>query len=507
MSHEEAVFETGDIVADRYEIVEELGRGSYGVVYRAVQLGIGRDVAVKTLLPDTEVGSEEQKRFEREAMLISRLNHPNIVTLFDYGEHQGVLFMAMEFVDGRNLKDVIEAEAPLAPERVRALIYQMLDALQFAHDHGVVHRDLKPENIQLLRNPSMEAEEAEALKVLDFGIAKVVHGSADGSPLNSLTQTGVAMGTPQYMSPENITGDPVTHHADLYAVGLLLYEMLTGEPAFSAAGPREVMVAHIRDDAPTLPDDPGMRPFDRGLAKALEKQPDDRVQSARQLRTIFEEDAPVRPTATAAQPAAVEQGGGALSVPLVATVAAASIVLFLMVLLVLQGDDAEEPVVQQVVIVEESAQSDGGGQPDEGSGEVPMEELAEEEPSEEELHEDPSDQEPEAEEVLEAVATDPPVEESPRSARAQPRPSREEEPEPPAQEVELEIVTDPAAARVSVDGRPVGMSPLTHTVTRGDGELEIGFSLMGYNDTVHTVVPDRSQTVKVKLERGRLQLD
>lgn len=550
MSHEEAVFETGDVVADRYEIVEELGRGAYGVVYRAVQLGIGRDVAIKTLLPDTKVGSEEQQRFEREAMLISRLNHPNIVTLFDYGEHQGVLFMAMEFVAGRNLKDVIESEAPMAPARVRALVYQMLDALQFAHDNGVVHRDLKPENIQLLRNPSMDADDVEALKILDFGIAKVVHGAADGSPLNRLTQSGMAMGTPQYMSPENITGDPVSHHADLYAVGLLLYEMLTGEPAFSALSPKEVMVAHIRDEAPMLPDAPGVAAFRRGLAAALEKQPDDRVQSARQMRKMFEEDGP-QAAAMAPAVAAAKPAGTSLSVPLVATVAAAAIVIFLLALVVLQDSEqpreaseaeatateSQEDAAIDEIAVEPSVEREAAAVEEEAMAEEEaIEEIEETEDEEQQVEEAVIEESTVEESAVEEAAAVPEAQEEVVDsagrdgdggdddrvveaqqgvgeqesqvvqALSQETSTEDEEVDEPAQ-VTLQITTEPASARVSVNGRPVGVSPVTHAVARGES-VEVSASMMGYNEATQTVaVEDEDQSVEIRLERGRLQLD
>ncbi len=333
MNPEERVFDPGDVIAERYEIVEELGRGSYGVVFRAIQLGIGRDVAIKTLLPHTMAGSEEHKRFEREALAVSRFNHPNIVTLYDYGEFQGVFFMVMEYVQGRPLREVIEAEAPLEPQRVRSITYQMLDALQYAHEQGVVHRDLKPANIQLIPQSSFGSPTWEQVKVLDFGIAKFVYGEEDdGSPLDTLTQTGVAMGTPQYMSPENIIGDPVSHHTDLYSVGLLMYEMLVGEPAFAGKSPHEVMVAHIKDNPPRLPRQPHLQPFSRAVLSALQKQPDERVPTARHLRELLELDAP--------QPAVQQEAGGQLVAsddnrllkPLIAVVVAAALVLILLVL-------------------------------------------------------------------------------------------------------------------------------------------------------------------------------
>ncbi len=340
MDHQQAPLQPGDVVADRYEVIEELGRGSYGIVFRATQLGIGRDVALKTLLPETGVGSEERKRFEREALAVSRFNHPNIVTLFDYGDHEGTLFMVMEYVHGRELKEVIDEEAPMEPARVRSIVYQMLDALQYAHDQGVVHRDLKPENIQLLDERPPGIDEPQGIKVLDFGIAKFVHGDEDGSALDTLTQTGVAMGTPQYMSPENIIGDPVSRHADIYAVGLLLYEMLVGEPAFTGENPHEVMVSHIKDDAPRLPDTAQMQPFRRALQWALQKQPDERVPSAHRFRELLQEDAPPPElgSETVETSVSVDSAQSSLVKPLVAVVLAALVVIVLLVLFLLQAN-------------------------------------------------------------------------------------------------------------------------------------------------------------------------
>ena len=336
MDREETVFNPGDVIADRYQVAEELGRGSYGVVFRAIQLGIGRNVALKTLLPHTKIGSEEHQRFEREALVVSRFNHPNIVTLYDYGEYAGVLFMVMEFVEGRPLRQVIEEDGPMAPDRVRAIMLQMLDALQYAHEQNVAHRDLKPANIQLIHNPSFGVEYNEQVKVLDFGIAKFVHGEDDGSALDSLTQTGVAMGTPQYMSPENISGDPVTHHVDLYAAGLIMYEMLTAEPAFTGDDPQAVMVAHIKDPPPRVDKEPHLKPFARVLAASLKKQPDERIPTARHMRELILTDFPqpepregfetIHP-----EPAATTS----LIKPLAAIAVAASVVILLLILVLL----------------------------------------------------------------------------------------------------------------------------------------------------------------------------
>ena len=497
MTPKETIFQTGEIIADRYEIADELGRGSYGVVFRAIQLGIDRQVAIKTLLPQTAVDSEEHQRFEREALLISRLNHPNIITLFDYGEHNGVLFMVMEYVEGRSLGDMIEAEAPVSPELARALSYQMLDALQFAHDQGVVHRDLKPENIRLIRNPSIEGEEKESLKILDFGIAKFVHGDVEGSPLDTLTQSGIALGTPQYMSPENVTGDPVTRHADLYAVGLILYEMLTGEPAFTGENPHVVMVAHVRDDPPQLPDVAEMRPFVRALEWSLRKQPDERVPSARAMRELLEQDAPVL------QIDAVATGppgrSDASKNAMIAVMLAALVVITLLVLIVVQDEGVTQPqVITQVVYsqdpVREEVPVDEGEEPDESGEEEMIIEAGE--------LDDEWEQPERSSEVDDEVMDEQVVDSASDGPNDQNVGSDEDE----DGEVELVILSEPANARITIDGRPVGTSPLSQMIQQSTETVEIGFSLIGYRDTVMDVVPDRAQTVETRLERGRLEL-
>ena len=529
MSRKETVFEPGEVVAGRYEVAEELGRGSYGVVYRAEQLGIGRDVALKTLLPETPVGSEEHQRFEREALVVSRFNHPNIVTLFDYGEHDGVLFMVMEYVQGRDLGEIIDDDAPLEPDRVRYLATQMLDALQYAHDKKVVHRDLKPENIQVLRNPSMQIEDPELVKVLDFGIAKFVHGDEESAALDTLTQTGTAMGTPRYMSPENISGDPVRHHADLYAVGLLIYEMLTGEVAFTGETPHEVMVSHIKDPAPELPGDPAMDPFRRAVRWALEKQPDDRVPTARAFREVLAQDAPEGEgdaEESAAPPPADDRQ---LIKPLVAVAAAMSVVVLLLVVVVVQGgvdsgdsgDDGEPTTTERVV-------ADGG---DEGAGDDPTatsgddevqpgEETGEGDVDDDEVAAAPDDetsddQDRDDEQEIAEADDEPEIVDDAESPPPEPGPESESvveadpeaDNEPDDSPVVLEITSDPESARVTIDGRPVGTTPVEIEVPRGGEELELGFSHMGYDDTIRSVVPDSDQTVEVTMERGRLQLD
>lgn len=502
MASEERVFEPGDIIAGRYEIVEELGRGAYGVVFRAIQLGIGRPVALKTLLPQMAVDSEEHQRFEREAMAVSRLNHPNIITLFDYGEFQGVYFMVMEYVEGRSLGELIAHQAPVDPALARTLVYQMLDALQYAHDRGVVHRDLKPENIRLLKDFSPEGVQRESIKILDFGIAKFIQGDSEGSPMDTLTQTGIALGTPQYMSPENISGDPVTHHADLYAAALILYEMLVGEPAFTGATPHMVMVSHIKDDPPRLPQELSAAGFSRAIDWALQKQPDERVPSARVMREVLEEDDP----AFIAGGKGSEAASASLASPtkaLVAIALAATVVIVLLVLVVLMERD---PVVKLATpqveneSMEFSAMDPVESTPEEEVDEV--DELVFE--VEDELFIDEFDEPPPSEEPVVQWRERPVRVAQEQSPRQESGTAVKEEPE--AAQITLRITTDPDGARVSLNGAPIGTSPITRQLPRTKEALELGFSMIGYRDKVVQVVPDEDRAVDVRLERGRLEL-
>lgn len=525
MTRQETVFKDGEVVADRYEIVGELGRGSYGVVYRAIQLGIQRVVALKTLLPQIAVGSEEHQRFEREALLVSRLSHPNIITLFDYGKHHGVLFMVMEYVEGRSLGDLIRDDAPLAPEMTRGLVYQMLDALQFAHDQGVVHRDLKPENIKILKTVSIDGEEKETLKILDFGIGKFVHGDGnEGSPLNTLTQTGIALGTPQYMSPENITGDPVSHHADLYAAGLILYEMLTGEPAFTGATPHAVMVSHIRDPAPRLPETEAMLPFQRAVEWSLRKQPDERAPSARALRELLEEDDPRRyaeATRTVGVVSSEEAGKRNLRGAMVAILVAAILVLLLLVLVLGSADEERSPQMGVAAPFEEVAEpaidaatwEQQAGEPD-TFGVADDEVIFDDKQVDDEapMASEPPDEPPD-------VAEPPRRPASEREGRIEPAVEREVEvaledvesgsivdEQLASPEVVLDIRSQPEGAMVTLDGTPIGTSPVQRRVRRGEATIKIGFSMIGYRDTVLEIVPDEDQTAEVRLERARIDL-
>jgi serine/threonine-protein kinase len=283
MSQQITIPGPGDTLAERYLILDELGRGSYGVVFKAQDQENGRVVAIKTLLPQSILDREVIDRFTREAQLVSRIDHENVISLYDYGQRDNLFYMVVEYVEGRSLTQLIEQDAPLSPEDAEHYASQILGALEHAHTQGIVHRDLKPENI-LLQQPS-SPDGKETVKILDFGIAKLMRG--EGDEFKTLTQAGHVLGTPHYMSPEQISGDEVTAHADLYSVGIILFELLAGKHPFEGTTSTAVMVAHLRDDPPPLPGMLEHSKWGEAVREALKKQPYERLASARAFLDII----------------------------------------------------------------------------------------------------------------------------------------------------------------------------------------------------------------------------
>lgn len=240
----------GMVFADRYRIDGVLGQGGMGRVYRANQLSMNRPVALKTLHANLLTEKRHMKRFYREARAASRLSSPHVVRIYDFGidEAQGTPFIAMELLEGRELRKLLDDEAPLEPKRAARLAAQIVAALREAEKEGIVHRDLKPDNVFVT---SPVADE-EFVKVMDFGIAKILR-SDSGSGVSALTATGATVGTPLYMAPEQILGNPVDIRADLYSLGCMLYEMLTGALHCDAEDSLQMMMARISNEAPDLP--------------------------------------------------------------------------------------------------------------------------------------------------------------------------------------------------------------------------------------------------------------
>jgi eukaryotic-like serine/threonine-protein kinase len=255
----------------RYKVLGELGRGAMGVVYRADDPALDRVVALKTIIlaEGADGGMDYQKRFFQEAKAAGKLTHPHIVTTYDFGEQEGLAYIAMELLEGTELRTRMK-EGPLTPVEAVDIAQQVADGLGFAHGHGVVHRDIKPGNIMLLPRGRV--------KIMDFGIARMRANDFK-------TGTGIVLGTPKYMSPEQIEGSPVDHRSDIFSLGVVLYEMLTGVRLFAGEDVAQIThnVTHAEHEPPTRlnPELPGMLDF--VVARALKKNPAVRYQDAYEL--------------------------------------------------------------------------------------------------------------------------------------------------------------------------------------------------------------------------------
>jgi eukaryotic-like serine/threonine-protein kinase len=264
----------GQVIGERYRIDALLGEGGMGAVFRATHLGLGRPVAVKVLHPRLSHDDHIAKRFDREALAVSKLDHPNCVQVLDFGTtRKGMKYLVMQFLEGKELRDITGVALPV--EQVVYLGIQVLRALEHAHKRGLVHRDLKPENIFLVRDD----DDDQVVKLVDFGIVKLL----EDAPAEKLTRLGMAFGTPTYMGPEQATGGKIDARTDLYAVGVVLYELLTGMPPFEADEPGILLRMQILAEPPPLPDTVPKSLADFVL-KLLAKEPDDRYADAREAR-------------------------------------------------------------------------------------------------------------------------------------------------------------------------------------------------------------------------------
>ncbi len=257
----------GQVVAERYHVLQKLGEGGMGQVYLAEHVRMGRRSAVKVMSPNLARDPDAVSRFNREAANASRITHPNVAAIYDFGETaDGLIYLAMEFVDGQPLTKIIQALGSLPLARAVAIARQTADALTVAHELGIVHRDLKPDNIMIARG----REGADVVKVVDFGIAK-----ASQSEAQKVTRTGMVVGTPEYMSPEQLAGDTLDGRSDIYALGLVTFVMLTGKLPFPSDTAQEAMMMRLLEKPKTLaemrPDltwPPGLQAvFDKVLAR------------------------------------------------------------------------------------------------------------------------------------------------------------------------------------------------------------------------------------------------
>jgi serine/threonine-protein kinase len=265
----------GTLVDERYKIVSRLGAGGMADVFLAEDEQLGRKVALKLLYQRFAEDPGFVERFRREAQAAAGLQHPNVVSVYDRGAYDGTYYIAMEYLPGRSLKQLIRAEAPLDPIRAIDLALQILKAARFAHRRGVIHRDLKPHNVIV--------DDSDNAKVTDFGIARA--GASD------MTETGSIMGTAQYLSPEQAQGHAVSAGSDLYSIGVVLYEMLTGRVPFDAESAVSIALKHVSEAPPPMsvlnPDVPAE--LEQVVMWALNKNPVDRPANADQFITALEQ--------------------------------------------------------------------------------------------------------------------------------------------------------------------------------------------------------------------------
>ncbi len=277
----------GRVLAGRYRLTQKIGEGGMGVIYKAIHVMMGRTCAIKLL---TNISADHQTavvRFNREAKMASSIDNPHAVTIFDFGENEeGVLYLVMEFIDGKPLSQLMIKEKQVDPKRAVNITSQIAEALEAAHRLGIVHRDLKPDNIMLCQKPG----EPDYVKVLDFGIAKSV--SDDGS--DNVTKTGYVLGTPVYMSPEQLAGEKVDGRSDIYSLAIIVYEMICGGLPFEGENSQAIMIKRIMTDPVPLRDRlPSVNDaLEREVMAALSRDPETRTQTvqafASQLQTALQ---------------------------------------------------------------------------------------------------------------------------------------------------------------------------------------------------------------------------
>jgi len=275
----------GQTVEGRYRVVERVGSGGMGVVYKVEHVRMGKIAAMKVLRRDLADDLQAVKRFRREVELVSRLDHPNIIQTFDFGEWRGLLFLVMEYIRGEDLSAIVKRDGPMPLERALPLFSQVCSALDEAHHHGIVHRDLKPDNIVCLLRRGQE----EVVKVLDFGLATF---SQQREGMGEVTGAGSLIGTPYYMSPEQVRSEPTDGRSDLYSLGATLYRVVTGTPVFLADSPMAILNRHLNDDPqpPTLRAPELNLPIgvDFVILKALAKSPENRFATANEMKEAID---------------------------------------------------------------------------------------------------------------------------------------------------------------------------------------------------------------------------
>ena len=266
----------GSIIGERYHVLKKLGEGGMGQVYLAEHVKMGRKSAVKVMNPGMVHDADAISRFNREAANASRINHPNVAGIYDFGEtSDGLIYLAMEFIEGESLTSLVEKNGALTPTRAADIAKQAADGLSVAHDMGIVHRDLKPDNIMIAKN----RDGSDCVKVVDFGIAK-----AAGAENQKVTKTGLVVGTPEYMSPEQLAGDKLTGTSDVYSLALVAFNMFTGKLPFDGETAQESMIMRLTDEPKSLatmkPDTSWSPEVQAVMGKALQRRAADRYQKA-----------------------------------------------------------------------------------------------------------------------------------------------------------------------------------------------------------------------------------
>ena len=293
----------GAIIGERYHITQRLGAGGMGRVYLAQHVKMGRPCAIKVLHPAMAGDADAIGRFNREAANASRIDHPNVAAIYDFGETQdGLLYLAMQYIEGETLTQLMRRTGALTPLRASDIIRQAAEGLHAAHAIGIVHRDLKPDNIMV----STDADGLDSVKVVDFGIAK-----ATGELAQGVTRTGIVVGTPEYMSPEQLAGEPVDGHSDQYSLAMVAFNMLTGELPFPAASTGTLVVMRLTERPRTLadvrPEVPWPAELEAVMMRALDRDPARRYATTREFAHAFHSAAAMMATrAVAARPPQAE---------------------------------------------------------------------------------------------------------------------------------------------------------------------------------------------------------
>jgi predicted Ser/Thr protein kinase len=288
----------GSIIAERYHVIKKLGEGGMGQVYLAEHVKMGRKSAVKVMNPGMVHDADAIGRFNREASNASRINHPNVAGIYDFGETaDGLVYLAMEFIEGETLTDIVKANGALPPQRAADITRQAAEGLYAAHHLGIVHRDLKPDNIMVAK----DRDGMDCVKVVDFGIAK-----AQGNENQKVTRTGMVIGTPEYMSPEQLAGDALDGRTDQYSLALVAFNMLTGQLPFPSDTSQTSMIMRLTEKPKRLiemkPDLPWPADVQAVMDKALERESAKRYASAREFGRALAETVgrmPLRPSGEA----------------------------------------------------------------------------------------------------------------------------------------------------------------------------------------------------------------